>query len=141
MWDRRAVPREVFQIKMAGGHVCKNCGGTKCKKVSNRNEYYCPDCGTQFSLIQGTVFEGTKLPLLTWFCAIFLMVRDKRGISALALSRELGINYKSARLIAINLKNAMTKREMEYMLDGLIKMDEFYIGKGSNGKRGRGTDK
>ncbi len=132
---------KLFKLRWPEGHVCKKCGSTKCKKVCNRNEYYCSNCGTQFSLIQGTVFEGTKLPLLTWFCAIFLMVRDKRGISSLALSRELGINYKSARLIAINLKNAMTKREMEYMLDGLIEMDEFYIGKGSNGKRGRGTDK
>lgn len=35
----------------------------------------------------------------------------------------------------------MSKREMEYMLDGIIEMDEFYIGKGSNGKRGRGMDK
>lgn len=69
------------------------------------------------------------------------MTKDKRGISFLALSRELGINYKSACFMSINLKNAMTTREMEYMLDGIIEMDEFYIGKGSNGKRGRGTDK
>lgn len=132
---------KLFNLRWPDGHTCDKCGGKESKKISTRNEYICSNCGKQFSLICGTVFEGTKLPIQKWFCAIFLMSKDKRGVSALQLSRELGINYKSARLMAINLKNAMTKRDMEYMLEGIIEMDEFYLGKGSNGKRGRGTDK
>jgi len=132
---------KLFNLRWPDGHICDKCGCKESKKISTRNEYICGGCGKQFSLISGTVFEGTKLSIQKWFCAIFLMSKDKRGISALELSRELNINYKSARLMSINLKNAMTKREMEYMLEGIIEMDEFYIGKGSNGKRGRGTDK
>ena len=132
---------KLFKLRWPDGHECSKCGCKESKKVTNRNEYICVNCGRQFSLISGTVFEGTKLPIQKWFCAIFLMSKDKRGVSALELSRELNINYKSARLMVINLKNAMSKRDMEYMLEGIIEMDEFYIGKGSNGKRGRGTDK
>ncbi len=132
---------KLFNIRWPEGHTCEKCGSKRYGKINGRNEYYCKECKTQFSLKKGTIMEGTKQPIRVWFCAIFLMSRDKRGVSALELSRELNINYKSARLIAHNIKNAMSKRDMEYMLEGIIEMDEFYIGKGSNGKRGRGTDK
>lgn len=132
---------KLFQLRWPEGHKCEKCGSLRYAKINGRNEYYCKDCKNQFSLKKGTIMEGTKQPIRTWFCAIFLMARDKRGISALALSRELKINYKSARLISHNIKNTMSKRDMEYMLEGIIEMDEFYIGKGSNGKRGRGTNK
>lgn len=131
---------KLIQLRWPEGHKCEKCGSMRYSKINGRNEYYCMDCKTQFSLKKGTIMEGTKQSIRTWFCAIFLIARDKRGISALALSRELNVNYKSARLMSHNIKNAMSQREMEYMLEGIIEMDEFYIGKGSNGKRGRGTN-
>ena len=47
----------------------------------------------------GTLFAGTKLPLTTWFLAIYLISQAKTGLSALALKRQLGVSYPNAWLI------------------------------------------
>lgn len=129
-----------FKLRWPDGHICEECRSDKCKKITTRNKYFCSNCGRQFSLIKGTVLEGTHLPVKKWFCAIYLMAKDKRGISNLQLSRELNISYRAAALITRNIKNAMSQRDMKYMLEGIINMDEAFIGKPS-GKAGRGTDK
>ena len=129
-----------FELKWPEGHVCESCGSKEYKKISTRNKYYCCECAKQFSLTKDTIMEGTKLELRLWFCAIYLMAKDKRGISNLQLSKELKINYRSALLMTRNIKNVMSQRDMEYMLEGIIDMDECFIGRPS-GKSGRGTNK
>lgn len=37
----------------------------------------------------GTIFEASKLPLVKWFCAIYLMASDKGVISALRLAQQI----------------------------------------------------
>ena len=61
-----------------------------------RNVSQCTGCPHQASLIAGTVFQGTKLPLTTWFLAIYLISQAKSGLSALALRRQLGVSYPTA---------------------------------------------
>jgi hypothetical protein len=53
-------------------------------------------CGKQTSITAGTIFEKTRLPLLTWFRAIWMLTSSKSGVSAKELERELGISYESA---------------------------------------------
>ena len=42
-------------------------------------------CCRQTSPISGTLFESTKLPLTTWFLALYLFTETKNCLSALAL--------------------------------------------------------
>ena len=84
----------------------------------------------------------THLPLTGWFWAIYLCATDKRGISAVQLSRTLGICYESAWYLLHRIRRAMTQRDEKYALSGIVEMDDGYIGGAThNGKRGRGTDK
>lgn len=84
----------------------------------------------------------SKLPLKTWFWAIYLTSRDKRGYSAVQLSEELGIAYSSAWYLLHRIRTAMTSRDAEYMLCGIVEVDDTYFGgPNSGGKRGRGTKK
>jgi len=131
----------LLKHKFPNGFKCDKCNHNEYKQVKGRKEYYCPKCSKQFSILKNTIMQGSHLSLTTWFSAIFLIARDKRGISALALSRELGISYRAARLMSHNIKNAMSKREADYLLGGLIVMDELFIGRIHSGKKGRSTNK
>jgi transposase-like protein len=86
----------------------------------------------------------TRTPLVKWFWAIYLLSTDKRGHSALALSRKLNIGIKCAWTMQHKIRNAMGTRDAEYQLAGLIQVDDAFFnggaGKGGD-KRGRGTRK
>ena len=96
----------------------------------------------QASLTAGTIVEHTRLPIKTWFWAIYLMAADKRGSSATYLSTTLKIRYKSAWLLLQKLRSAMGKRDARYLLEGIVEFNDSYFGDPkTGGKRGRGTSK
>ena len=84
----------------------------------------------------------THLPLTIWFWAIYLCATDKRGISAKGLARQLEVSYESAWYLLVRIRSAMKDRDQNYMLEGLIEMDEAYLGAPKCGKkRSRGTER
>ena len=84
----------------------------------------------------------THLPLTVWFWAIYLCATDKRGISAVQLSRTLNICYESAWYLLHRIHHAMSKRGEKYVLSGIVEMDDGYVGGASHGgKSVRGTYK
>jgi hypothetical protein len=86
--------------------------------------------------------EKSRTPLRKWFLAIYLMSKDKRGCSAMQLKRELKIAYDTAWTISHKIRKAMGDRDANYLLSGIVEMDEGFFGAPSEGegKRGRGTD-
>jgi hypothetical protein len=103
--------------------------------------FQCKSCRHQTSLTAGTVMAATKLPLTTWFLAIYLLSQAKTGLSALALMRQLGVSYPTAWRIHHKLMTAMTEREDRYVLHGSVQIDDAYLGgKRSGGKVGRGSE-
>jgi hypothetical protein len=103
--------------------------------------FQCNACHRQSSVIAGTVFQGSNLPLTTWFLAIYLISQAKTGLSALALKRHLGVSYPTAWLIHHKLMQAMTERDDHYRLSGSVQLDDAYLGgERSGGKAGRGSE-
>ena len=108
---------------------------------STHKVFQCNTCRHQASLIAGTVFQSTKLPLTIWFLAIYLISQAKTGLSALALRRQLGVSYPTAWLIHHKLMQTMAEREERYVLDGDVQVDDAYLGgERSGGKVGRGSE-
>jgi len=85
------------------------------------------------------MFHRTRTSLRHWFWAIFLVAKDKRGHSALQLSKELDIPYDRAWLMIHKIRAAMAYRDTLYQLGGILEMDEAYFGAPDPGRRGRGT--
>ena len=109
--------------------------------VRSRKTFMCGVCNQQTSLIAGTLFHSTKLPLTTWFLAIYLVSQSKNNLSALSLKRQLGICYRTAWRIKHKLMEAMARREDLYTLEGRIEVDDAYLGgEHAGGKRGRGSE-
>lgn len=129
----------LFAWRWPQGFVCPECGyDGHC--VLGRGLYQCHRCRRQTSLTAGTLFAGTKLPLTKWLLGIYLLTQSKNGISALEMSRQLGICYNSAWLMKHKLMQAMLEREQGRSLEGVIQMDDAYWGGRRRGyKRGRGT--
>jgi hypothetical protein len=86
--------------------------------------------------------EKTHVPLVKWFWAIYLVSADKRGHSALQLTKEINVGYKTAWFMLHRIRTAMTRKDWEYKLSGFVETDEAFFGAPTHGgKRGRGTEK
>jgi Zn ribbon nucleic-acid-binding protein len=125
------------------GWVCPRC---ECKAAytfrRGRQAYReCVDCRYQGSLIAGTMFEGSKLPLQVWFMAMQLLSQAKNNVAALELRRQLGVSYPTAWLMKHKIMESMRQREEGRQLSGRVEMDDAYLGgERSGGKPGRGSE-
>jgi transposase-like protein len=108
--------REALEgIRWPDGPYCPHCGNADQEKIakglgnaSRTGLYYCASCNGQFTVTIGTVMEDTKIPLSKWLFAMHLLGSSKKGMSALQLSRMLGITYKSAWFLGHRIREAMT---------------------------------
>lgn len=133
----------LAKARWPDGFVCPACQAAAhgTFRVSGLLMYQCKACRHQTSLIAGTLFQKTKLPLTTWFLAIYLISQAKTGLSALALKRQLGVSYRTAWLVQHKLMAAMAEREERCVLEGQIQVDDAYLGgERSGGKAGRGSE-
>ncbi len=125
------------------GFRCPRCDGTVHSVVTQgaRQLFQCSACRHQTSLTAGSMMEHTKLPLTTWFLAIYLLSQAKTGHSALALKRDLGVSYPTAWLLHQKINRAMAQQEASLRLDGLVQLDDAYLGGERSGdKVGRGSE-
>ena len=132
----------LFSWRWPEGFVCPACGGMRycVVKQEGRELHQCNACRTQTSLIAGTIFASTKLPLTIWFRAMYLMTQSKHGISRIELMRRLGVSYNTAWMMHHKLSQVMMERDQGKPLDGRVEMDDAYLGGERNGgKRGRGS--
>jgi transposase-like protein len=130
----------LFKWRWPSGFRCPQCGSGRHSVVKTRKLYQCTDCHHQTSLISGTIFEQTKLPLTTWFLAIHLITQAKTGLSALALKRQIGVSYNTAWSMKHTIMQVMKERDDSKPLSGTIQLDDVYWGgERRGGKRGRGS--
>jgi len=135
--------RDYFrEVRWSEGYICPKCGCKEFMYLKCRGGIYqCRNCRHQTTLTAGTIMHRTHLPLTTWFWAIYLVSRDKRGISATQLAAELELSYETAWYLLKRIRAAMGQREQKYLLSGITEMDDFYYGgPDQGGKRGRGTE-
>ena len=125
------------------GFTCPVCGLGENSSFRREGRLYfqCNACRHQCSVISGTVFEATKLPLTRWFLAMHLLTQSKNNVAALELMRHLGVCYKTAWLIKHKLMEVMRVREDSRVLDGRVEIDDAYLGgELPGGKSGRGSE-
>jgi len=114
-------------LRWPNGFLCSRCGGSEYWRMKT-GVLECSACGHASSVISGTVFQDTKLPLKTWFRAMWLMAGQKSGLSALTLQRDLGLgSYKTAWSMLHKMRLAMLRPGRE-RLSGSVEVDETYWG-------------
>ncbi len=130
----------LFRMRWPQGFQCPECGHGGYCEILSRKLYQCNHCHSQTSLISGSIFASTKLPLKTWFLGIYFVTQSKDGISSLNLARTLGISATASLRMKHKLQQVMKERDDMNSLNGLILIDDAYWGgKKRDGKRGRGA--
>lgn len=118
----------------AGKAVCPHCACPTCYEARRPNgalRFRCKACRKDFSLTSGTLFAFHKLPLQTYLAAIAIFINEVKGKSALALSRDLGVQYKTAFVLAHKLREAMASAMKGMHLGGdgeTVEVDGGYFG-------------
>ena len=132
----------LFAWRWPEGFRCPACGSESHRTFERQHHRFweCADCGRQTTVTAGTVMAHSKLPLRTWFQAIYLITQAKNQVSALELMRHLGVSYPTAWLIQHKLLRAMAASEAGRLLGHRVEIDDAYLGGELTGaKVGRGS--
>ena len=125
--------RELLEaLRWPQGVRCQRCNHDTAWETA-RAQYECAQCSYRFSVMSGTIFHDTKLPLQKWFVAVCLMVEAKKGMSANQMKRVLGVSYKTAWYLCHRIRFAMAEVNAE-QLGGQIEVDETFVGGKVRGK-------
>jgi hypothetical protein len=146
-----ACRAHLESVRWPQGPVCDRCGSVdEATPVGGRPGFWqCRPCGKQFSVTAGTPMHGTHLPLHVWYLAMYLILASSKGISAVKLGEQLGVQYRTAWYLGHRIRAMLASGEKS-PLAGLVEADETYVGgKAANlpkgaprpEKRGRGTKK
>jgi len=136
--------RELLKrLRWPEGVRCPRCQADAIKLATAKELFFCQTCIYQFSVLAGTIFNDSHLPLPIWFMAVLLLCEAKKGMSAHQLKRTIwGLHkgsYKTAWYLCHRIRAAMKQVEQP-MLDGTVEMDETYVGgKQRHPGRGRAT--
>ena len=123
-------------IRWPNGFVCPQCGATA-TWVLPREVWACRACGRKTSVTAGTLFHDSRLPLHRWFSAIWYVVGQKSGASALGVQRLLGLgSYHTAWAWLHRLRRAMVRPGRD-LLTGTVEVDETFWGCAQPGRPGR----
>lgn len=128
------------RIRWSDGFRCPVCGGKSAWRTA-RGQSRCSTCQRQTSPTAGTILEGTRKPLRTWFLAMWYVTSQKHGVSALGLQRVLGLgSYQTAWAWLHKLRRAMVRPGRD-RLHGEVEVDETYVGGAESNVVGRKTIK
>jgi transposase-like protein len=111
-----------------GAPFCPKCGCATVHAYKCRPLWKCKSCGHQFSLTSGTIFASRKLPVRDYLLAIAIFVNGAKGHSALQLSRDLNVQYKTAFVMAHKLREAMSAGMVGRTMKGAVEIDGAYFG-------------
>jgi hypothetical protein len=122
--------RVIEKIRWPNGFICPKCEHSDGYRLSKRRVIECAVCKYQTSITAGTIFHKTQIPLVKWFWMIFLIAQDKGGASALRLSKQVDVNFKTAWRILHKIRRAMSREDNKIVkLAGVIELDEAFFGK------------
>ena len=147
-----------YLVKLRWGKTvsCTFCDSDNVTPLKNEaGRFHCNKCKKNFSVLTGTIFEDSRLPMTKWFMVIGLITNAKKGMSAKEIRRNIGLTYKTAWYSAMRIRCGMVNNCK--VLQNLVEMDEAYIGgkprqsytardnepnlSQVTNKRGRGTNK
>lgn len=120
--------KEIRWSETDGEPVCPKCGCAAVYEYRARRIFKCKACERQFSVTSGTIFASRKLQLRDYLAAIAIFVNGAKGVSALQLSRDLDVQYKTAFVLAHKLREAMAAEQIEMKLAGDVEIDGAYFG-------------
>ena len=114
-------------LRWPKGVTCVACGGENPGFLKTRRIWKCRECGKQFSVKLGTIFEDSPIGLDKWLPALWMLANARNGISSYELARALGVTQKTGWFMLHRIRLAMQTRTWAKM-QGHVEADETFIG-------------
>lgn len=111
-----------------GEPVCPRCGCLTIYSLNDNRRFKCAACSHKFSVTSGTIFASRKLPIRDILAAIAIFVNGAKGHSALQLSRDLDVAYKTAFVLSHKLRESIGSEPVDAIASGEVEVDGAYFG-------------
>lgn len=117
------------QQRWDGTPACPFCGSINVCRFTTRKSFKCREkgCRKQFSVLVGSVYQNTKIPLAKWFLATYILSVHSKGISSLQLANWLGVTQTTAWHLNHRIREMLIDKSPA-LLEGVVEVDETYIG-------------
>jgi transposase-like protein len=126
--EARMVFRKIRWAETDGEAVCPHCDCAACYEFKTPRIFKCKACLRQLSLTSGTLFASRKLPVRDYLLAIAIFMNGAKGVSALQVSRDMGVQYKTAFVLSHKLREAMDREDvLGPQLKGEVEIDGAYF--------------
>jgi transposase-like protein len=114
-------------VRWPDGPICPKCGSVNDAHLVGRAHYRrCNACRAKFKVTHGTPFEGTHLPMRTWFMALYLTAAASKSLSSVKLAEHLGVGQKTAWLLGPRIRRMM--EDKDGLLSDIVEADETCLG-------------
>jgi transposase-like protein/predicted RNA-binding Zn-ribbon protein involved in translation (DUF1610 family) len=124
--DEASCRRYLLARRWRAGFLCPRCGGAAAWDRSAPRSI-CRTCRHEASLTAGTILDHTRLSMLTWLWATYLLV-TRPGLNSVTLASSLGLTSReTAHAILARLRRAMALSTLT-PLAGVVEADEMMIG-------------
>lgn len=106
--DEQAARHYIESRRWPNGPRCPVCASDRIGQHSP-GIFRCNACEEAFTVRTGTVMERSKIPLVKWLHAMYLLLTSRKRISSMQLSKELSVTQKSAWFLLQRLREACGK--------------------------------
>lgn len=101
--DEATARRRLCQIRWPNGPICPQCSSTEViafnprTKAGTKGQFKCRNCRSKFTVLKGTMFEGTHVRLAMWIETIRQLCINPDGLYVSDLKWCLGVSYRIAQ--------------------------------------------
>ena len=136
--DQETCIARLERLRWDKKPACAHCGADDRVRPpkSKPHTYWCGHCRRQFTVTTGTIMHATKTPLQNWIVAIYSVMTARKGVSAMQLSKELGVPVPDGvgTCCTASAKRALAARSK---LDSVVEIDEVHVGGKEENKHGK----
>jgi transposase-like protein len=131
--DEAEATEHMEADRWPNGANCPHCGSLNVHKMAGKTQagmFLCNDCREKFTVRTGSIFARSHIPLRKWLMATYLMAASKKGMSALQLSRMLGLSYEFAWFMCHRIRESMKPTGTAPIggQSNVVEADETFIG-------------
>ena len=129
--DEQVCIETVAGLKWTNGPECPKCASKAARQhwLATQKRWQCRDCGKQYSVKVGTIFEDSAIKLDKWLTAMWMLANCKNGVSSYEVAKAIGVTQKSAWFMLHRIRESMRDdRKHKFGFGGPVESDEAFIG-------------